>query len=160
MSVTHHLLQISKLEPVPILGRTGCKKDALRSRTLAHLDRLFALVPAESPSRTELGKILFGFLFPQLDVHRRYDMKEGRLGRTLARVLHLELGRDSRGAYLAGEALIRWDDASFWQDDGSHRHDWHGSMGDVIGRLQRDRSDNLVSSTRPAHATTNLDLAS
>jgi hypothetical protein len=72
-------------------------------------------------------------------------MKEGKLGRTLARVLKVEVGQDENGAWRDGEALRRWDDASFWGEEGEEGSHWDGSMGQVVARLQRDRADDLVS---------------
>ena len=74
-------------------------------------------------------------------------MKEGKLGKTLARVLNVEVGHHPNGGWMEGEGLMRWDDASFWGEEGDERHSWDGCMGQVVGRLQKERSDDLVSSS-------------
>lgn len=149
-SLAKQLHKISKVSGVPIQQRKAPSKGELKRKTHLPLEVLFALVPLESPSRTRLGKALFDMIFPHMDIHRRYNMQEGKLGRTLANVLNVQVGRHPSGAWKEGEALNRWDDASFWAMDSSQFKNWSGSMGQVVQMLQTARKDDPVSSTPPA----------
>lgn len=74
-------------------------------------------------------------LLPHLDVERRYDLKERKLGQALAR----ELGLD---AY----ALEHWDSQDFWGGQYARR-EVPVCLGEVVGR-QWERRRDPVSSCR------------